>query len=106
MIDPGRLNKRLTLQAPVESDDGQGGVVRDYVGQQTLWAQVEPLAARDGVAANTGGAVLRVRITLRGGVALSRDHRLAYGASVYRIIAWRERDDGRLIEIDAELQQA
>jgi len=106
VIDPGRLSTRLTLQAPVESDDGQGGVARSYVAQQTLWARVEPLAAREGVAADAGGAALRLRITLRGGVTLSRDHRLSDGARLYRILAWRDRDGGRLIDIDAELDLA
>lgn len=81
MIDPGRLNRRLTLLAPVETDDGQGG------------------------AADQDRAVLRAKITLRAGVTLSRAHRLADGDSVYRIIAWRRRERGALLEIDAETEQ-
>ena len=30
MIDPGELNRRLVLEAPVESADGAGGVTRSY----------------------------------------------------------------------------
>jgi head-tail adaptor len=106
VIDPGRLNTRLTLQAPVEADDGQGGVSRSYVTQQLVWARVEPLAARETVGADSGAGLLRARITLRRGVTLSRAHRLVDGAAVYRIRAWRSRDDGTLIEIDAETEQS
>lgn len=105
MIDPGRLSRRLTLLAPVETDDGQGGVVRSSVAQAVLWGSVVPLAAREGVAADTDRAALRARITLRAGVTLSRAHRLVDGDSVYRIIAWRSRERGALLEIDAETEQ-
>ena len=106
MIDPGKLNTRLTLETPVESGDGQGGVVRSFAPQNVVWAQIAPRAAREGVTADADGAVLRITITLRGGVALTRAHRLVDGARIYRIIAWRERDHGALIEIDAELHQS
>ncbi|MCK7475033.1 MAG: head-tail adaptor protein [Rhodopseudomonas palustris] len=46
--NPGRLRTRPTLLQPVESDDGEGGVVRTLVPQATLWAAVTPLALRDG----------------------------------------------------------
>jgi len=105
VIDPGRLNRRLTLLAPVETDDGQGGVVRSLVAQAVLWASVVPLAAREGVAADQDRAALRAKITLRAGVTLSRAHRLADGDSVYRIIAWRSRERGALLEIDVETEQ-
>ncbi|WP_322516456.1 head-tail adaptor protein [Rhodopseudomonas palustris] len=102
MIDPGRLNTRLTLQAPVESDDGQGGVVRSYAPQAVVWARVVQHAAREGVDADADRAMLRVAITLRGGVALTRAHRLIDGARIYRIVSWRKRDAGTWLEIDAE----
>ncbi|MGP9811895.1 head-tail adaptor protein [Rhodopseudomonas sp. NSM] len=102
MIDPGRLSTRLTLEAPVESGDGQGGVVRSYAAQAVVWALVVPHAAREGVDADADRAMLRVTITLRGGVQLTRAHRLIDGARIYRIVSWRPREGGALIEIDAE----
>lgn len=41
----GQLNRRLVLQAPVETTDGEGGVTRAYADVATLWAQVVPLIA-------------------------------------------------------------
>src|SRR3954454_21241608 len=40
MIDPGRLKTRLTIQAPSELDDGQGGVTRSFTTIATVWAAV------------------------------------------------------------------
>jgi SPP1 family predicted phage head-tail adaptor len=104
MIDPGRLNMRLTLLAPSESDDGQGGVMRSYTPQQTLWAWVAPLVTRERDEADADGADLRVRIVIRAEVALTLQHRLGDGGKVYRITGWREIEDGRFLAIDAELR--
>jgi hypothetical protein len=41
---------------------------------------------------------------MRNRFVLTLQHRLTDGARVYRILAIRERDDRRFIEIDAELR--
>lgn len=105
MTDPGRLKTRLVLQAPQETPDGQGGVTRGFVDVARLWASVVPLAAREDVEADAHGASVRCRIILRNEFDLTLRHRLIEGARSYRIIALRERDDRRFIEIDAELRQ-
>ncbi|MFC0241255.1 head-tail adaptor protein [Rhodopseudomonas telluris] len=102
MIDPGQLTTRLTLEAPVDSDDGQGGVTRSYAAQAVLWAQLAPHPARDHVTADDARAVQRVTITLRGGLALSRAHRFSDGPRTYRIVSWRARERGAWLEIDTE----
>ncbi|MBB5047827.1 head-tail adaptor [Rhodopseudomonas rhenobacensis] len=108
MIDPGRLKTRLTILAPVETPDGQGGVARDYALQAVVWAAVAPLPSRGPAAARLDadafGAVVRLRITLRSNVELSLQHRLRDGGNAYRIVAIRSIDDGRFNEIDAELR--
>ena len=50
MTAPGDLNRRLLLEAPAETEDGAGGVMRLYDIVTTLWAQVVPLAAAASVA--------------------------------------------------------
>jgi head-tail adaptor len=107
MIDPGRLKTRLTVQAPVETDDGQGGVARSYTTLTTAWAQVTPLAARGGgadVEAGAEGATVKYRILLRSNFILTLQHRLVDGARIYRIAAIRDADDRRFIAVDAELR--
>jgi head-tail adaptor len=107
MIDPGRLKTRLQVQSPVETADGQGGVVRSYTTLTTAWAQVTPLAARGagaGVEADAEGATVKYRILLRSNFILTLQHRLVDGARVYRIAAIRDADDRRFIAVDAELR--
>jgi len=104
MIDPGALNTRLTIEAPVESDDGQGGVTRSYATFARVWARVAPGPARHGVEADAEGAAVRYRITLRNIFVLTLQHRLRDGARIYRILSLQDRDGGRLVEIDAELR--
>jgi SPP1 family predicted phage head-tail adaptor len=98
----GDLNRRLVLQEPVESADGQGGVTRSFQAVTTLWAQVEPRGAGADVAAASLGAALRYRIMLRARDDVTTRHRFVDGAHVYRVIAARLTADRRFLEIEAE----
>ena len=100
--DIGALNRRLVLEAPAETGDGAGGVVRTYEAVATLWAQVTPVSARVDVAADSLGAALRHRIVIRARPVITTRHRLRDGARVYRIMSLRESADRRFLEIDAE----
>jgi len=104
MIDPGQLKTRLVVQQPVETPDDQGGVTRAWTTFATVWAQVTPLAARREVQADADGATQAYRIVLRSNLSLTLQHRFGDGARIYRIVAIRERDDRRLVEIDAEMR--
>ena len=101
MTDPGTLNRRLTLEAPVETPDGAGGVARDYAAMATLWAEVTPIAARDNVVAAGLGATITHRIVIRVGPDITTRHRFRDGARVFRIATIRERNK-RFLEIHAE----
>jgi SPP1 family predicted phage head-tail adaptor len=101
MTDPGQLNRRLTLEAPVEADDGAGGVARGFTAVATLWAQVTPVAARGEVVADALGATITHRIALRYSPDITLRHRLRDGARIYRIVAMRERHR-RFLDLDAE----
>ena len=101
MTDPGQLNRRLTLEAPVDTDDGAGGVIRGFAAVATLWAQVTPVAARGEVSADALGASVTHRIALRYSADITLRHRLRDGARIYRIVAMRERHR-RFLDIDAE----
>lgn len=100
-LDPGRLNRRLVLDAPTEGDDGAGGVLRGFEPEVTLWASVEPLSARAHVTADAAGAAITHRILLRWRGGITTRHRLRQGERVYRIVSVRERDR-RFLEIGAE----
>jgi len=98
----GALNRRLMLEAPVETADGAGGVTRDYATEVMLWAQVTPGPARADIAADSLGATLRYRIVIRARGGITPWHRLRDGARIYRIVAVRDSAGRRFLEIDAE----
>jgi SPP1 family predicted phage head-tail adaptor len=105
IMNIGDLNRRLVLEAPDETDDGEGGVTRLYDVVTTLWAQVVPLSARADVAADSLGAALRYRIVIRTRADITTRHRFQDGTRIFRVIAVRETEDRRFLEIDAEIRE-
>jgi SPP1 family predicted phage head-tail adaptor len=102
MTDPARFNRRLALEGPVEVSDGAGGVIRTYQQIVSLWAEITPVTSQGIVDADRLGVRVTHRIVIRAPRTLSTRHRLADGARHYRIVSFRETDDRRLIEIQAE----
>jgi SPP1 family predicted phage head-tail adaptor len=103
MTAPGKLRHRLVLEAPLEADDGAGGVTRTYENVATIWAAIEPLALAEQIAAESLGARLTHRIVIRTGFDVTLRHRFKLGARSFRIAAIRDPDEsGRFREIHAE----
>ena len=59
------MNRRLTLQAPQETDDGAGGMTLAWRDVATLWAAIRPHAAAEGLWASQPAARLSSEITIR-----------------------------------------
>lgn len=95
MTGPGDLNRRLTLQAPMETPDGAGGVSLSFFDVAPLWAQVEPVTAQRVVIADGDGATVTHRIQIRAGPEITTRHRLRDGARIFEIVALREADASR-----------
>ena len=103
MSNPGLLNRRLTLEAPVDSADGAGGVVRSYETVATLWAEVTPVSAVRALEAERLGASVTHRIRLRFSDDITIRHRFREDSRVFRIVALRDRDGRkRFLQIEAE----
>ena len=103
MSNPGSLNRRLTLEAPVESADGAGGVVREFETVATLWAEVTPASAARVIEAERAGARITHRIGIRFAHDITTRHRFRDGERVSRIVSLRDRDGRkRFLAIEAE----
>lgn len=102
MTQAGELNRRLVLEAPVETADGAGGVTRSYETVTTLWASVVALSAGADTAAASLGAAITHRIVIRSRGEVTTRHRLRDGTRVFRIVSLRESPDRRFLEIQAE----
>ncbi|MGB3812449.1 MAG: phage head closure protein [Shinella sp.] len=102
-LDPGQLNMRLTLERPDETPDGQGGVSVGFAALATLWARIEPVAARADEAAGTLPVTVTHRIWLRRRSDLAGGMRLRKGARRFAIRAFRDPDEtGRYTLCDCE----
>lgn len=105
MTAPGDLNRRLLLEAPVETGDGAGGVTRLYDVVTMLWAQVLPLSAVATITADNPGGAVRYRIVVRTRPDVTTRHRFQDGVRIYRILALRQSADRRFLEIETEERQ-
>jgi SPP1 family predicted phage head-tail adaptor len=97
----GELNRRLVIEAPVETPDGAGGVARSYAAAATVWASIVPVDATAGIVAQALGATVTHRIVIRPGPALTAQHRFRDGARLFYVVGVREREDRRFLEIEA-----
>jgi SPP1 family predicted phage head-tail adaptor len=61
----GRLSKRVALQRYSEAADGYGEQVRTWSTFATVWAGIEPLAAKERFAAQQINAHLTLRCVIR-----------------------------------------
>jgi SPP1 family predicted phage head-tail adaptor len=102
MTDAGRLCARLALEAPTETADGAGGVVRGYETEATVWVELKPLSARDAVVAAASGFSVTHRIRMRARDGLTARHRLRKGARIFRIVSVREDAAAGFLLIEAE----
>jgi SPP1 family predicted phage head-tail adaptor len=102
MTAAGDLNRRLVLEAPVETDDGAGGVIRDYATAATVWASVTPIGAKAIVVAQALGDTVTHRIIVRDGLTLTTQHRFRDGTRLFYVADVREREDRRFLEVDAQ----
>ncbi|WP_411035099.1 phage head closure protein [Shinella sp. BYT-45] len=103
VLDPGALSARLILERPVETPDGQGGATVEYAALATLWARIEPVAARAEEAAGALRAAVTHRIWLRRRAGLAGGMRLRKGARLFVLKAFRDPDEtGRYTLCDCE----
>lgn len=66
MLNPAKLRHRVVIQRPSETQstvDGSMGV--SWVTLATVWASIEPLSARDLIAAQAEGSQISARVIIR-----------------------------------------
>lgn len=86
----GELRFRLTIEAPAETDDGEGGVTRAWNAVGGVWAAVEPLSADEKVVTGRATPIYRYRVTLRHRGDLSPANRFRLGDRILAIRTVRD----------------
>lgn len=80
-LDPGKLRHRLTIQLPVETQDAStGDMIISWTDLATVWAAIEPMSAREMMAAQVEGHQVTTKITLRYRADISAKIRLYHAA--------------------------
>ncbi len=92
-FDPGGLTARLTLEAPVDAPDGQGGASRTWSAVASLWARIEPVTASVGEEAGGGRVTITHAIWMRHRGDVSSGMRLVKGGRVFVVETAHDPDE-------------
>ena len=99
----GALRRRVTLEAPVRTPDGGGGVTVTWALVATLWAELKSLSGAEIVIAEGLQGKVTHELTIRKRMDVSPAMRLRYGARIFIIWAVLDRDlPDPFIRIQAE----
>jgi SPP1 family predicted phage head-tail adaptor len=92
-LDAGRLTAKLLLQAPIDTSDGQGGVMRTWSDVSSLWAAIRPLTvSRDEVAsAERVTALFDIWLYMRSDIVVGM--RLIQQARIFTVLSSRSSDE-------------
>ncbi|MBU1067477.1 phage head closure protein [Patescibacteria group bacterium] len=80
-MDPGKINNRITLQAPTIVRDDYGGETKTWTDVATVWANVKPLSGKEmarGLDQYGGGSVIESEISHRVWIRFRRDIRTSW----------------------------
>lgn len=84
----GLLDKRVALQSPGGSRDAVGERTTTWTTVATVWAQIEPLSAKEQIAAAQARGSLTHRILIRYSTtvaAVTHAWRVVYGSRIFTV---------------------
>jgi len=91
----GDLSRRLTLQRPVSTSDGMGGVSVVWTTDSIVWGALWPVSATERIQSQAPTLVISHRVRIRYHGTIAPDWRLKYGnryLSVVSIVNTNESD--------------
>ena len=91
--DPGWLDARLTLEAPGETPDGQGGASAGRTTVTGLWGAIRPVSVRHGEEAGVAAATLTHEVTIRARDDILRGMRFTWRGRALAIRAVSDPDE-------------
>ena len=92
-IDPGRLRSELALEQSQQTADGLGGFSETWVEIATLFAQIEPITARDVFGADQTLETVTHRVTVRWRTDLKSGMRFTKPGRSFDILTVHDPDD-------------
>lgn len=94
-MNPGVLRERVTIQQLATSADGAGGQSRTWSTLVTVWARVQPLAAREQFVSESLRGVEAFVVTIRYRAAVTHTHRVVWRGRTLNITAVTNPDQQR-----------
>lgn len=98
MPGAGRLNRRVTFQAEVQTPDGGGGYVLAWSSFLTVWGGFQPERGREALAAgrlqSAASGVLTVRVS-SDTETITTDHRVLIDGEPYQVRSIGQPDQSR-----------
>lgn len=91
----GQMRRRLTIEIPVETADGAGGVVRSFASIGTVWAQVNWRGGNERWIAGRPEQVGQIRITMRWRAGMNAGMQMRDGTRVFVITSLGDPDGSR-----------
>ena len=103
MVDIGKLNKRITLLRPYETEDDIGNTQIDWKDHVTVWATVKPYKASEYNFMGKLKPEVTHRFYVRYRDDLTPDMRIKYNGRTYEISGILDMEEQhRLLEIQAQ----
>ena len=81
----GKLNKRVTLQAPAMASDGMGGFNVTWFDQASVWAAIWPTSASEQIQTEKPTMTISHRIRIRYRSVLNPEWRIKFGNRYFNI---------------------
>lgn len=88
----GKLNQRVTLQAPATGQDAYGQPLTGWTDVATVWASIADMSGREYIAAAGVQASVQTKIMIRYRTGVVAKMRVLHGADVYDIDAVLNQD--------------
>lgn len=85
MLDPGQLDRRVTLQSASVSTDGFGQAVRTYSTLAQVWAKVDYRTVKEGEDAEKLTSVNKVRFTIRYRADVDATIKISWDSKTYEV---------------------
>ncbi len=85
MIDPGKLDRRITLRSASVSTDGFGQAVRTYSDLGKVWAKVDYRTVKEGEETDRLTSVNKVRFTIRYRADVDATTKISWDGKTYEV---------------------
>ena len=104
-MNPGKLNRRLDIQARVASKDATGSIVSTWADSAKVWAELVTNRGREAAIADADRNQNAVQFRIRHRAISPTDHRILYQSRFYNITGVTEEGIKNTLLLDAVATQ-